>query len=621
MTDSIKKFTDFQLHPTIIKAIEAMGYNNCTPIQARCLPILLKGQDIAGLAQTGTGKTAAFLIPMIDRILRSQEKNEELPDRVFKDWQDSNFILILVPTRELVTQVLDNLHQLTAGSGLTSIFLYGGVGYDEQKASLKKPYQFLVATPGRLLDLYKEGLVDFKQVRAMIFDEADRMFDMGFQQDVFFILNRVPKERQLLMFSATLNFQVTEMAYEAHSNPVEIDVSRDKVTTENIEDFIIHLGKEEKPKYLLSIFKKYNPQQVIIFSNFKNKVNRVADFLTENGYPALGISSLMTQVQRNRVIERFKSENKHNIMVATDLAARGLDIKGVDLVINYEMPEDAENYVHRIGRTGRAEQKGMAISFVSDRDVESLVRIEEYLKEKLDTIWLDDTDFVTDFKPLPPEDFYRPRFDKGAPPDRGPRRNSSDSRRPRRDDGPRRDSSGPRQEGGPRRDSGPRRDGPNRDGPNRDGPRRDGPNRDGPRRDRPPRVDAPQGDHNPMEATGPDHDMPEFERPNTDRSPNDRASGGAVHRDRKMGRHQNSSKNPNRSENPRRENPSRQDGSPERSQDRNQGGGRKRFDNRNDRGAKKPYNSRPAAKSASAKPSGSLWGKISSKIKQLVGAR
>ncbi|MBY0385498.1 DEAD/DEAH box helicase, partial [bacterium] len=378
-----------------------MGYANCTPIQARCLPILLKGQDIAGLAQTGTGKTAAFLIPMIDRILRSQEKNEEQPERVFKDWQNNHFVLILVPTRELVTQVYENLNALTAGSGLQSVFLYGGVGYDEQKASLKKPFQFLVATPGRLIDLYKEGFVDFKQVRAMIFDEADRMFDMGFQQDVFYILHRVPKDRQLLMFSATLNLHVTEMAYEAHSNPVEIDVSRDKVTTENIEDFIIHMGKDEKPKYLLSIFKKYNPQQVIIFSNFKNKVPRVAQFLSDNGYPALGISSLMTQAQRNRVIERFKSENKHNIMVATDLAARGLDIKGVDLVINFELPEDAENYVHRIGRTGRAEQKGMAISFVSDRDVESLVRIEEYLKEKLETLWMEDAEFVTDFKPMP----------------------------------------------------------------------------------------------------------------------------------------------------------------------------------------------------------------------------
>ncbi len=585
MTDSIKTFTDFNFHPTLLKAIEGMGYKNCTPIQTRCFPILLKGQDIAGLAQTGTGKTAAFLIPLIDRILRSQDKNEEFPERIFPDWKDSEFVLILVPTRELVTQVLDNLNQLTAGSGMTSIFLYGGVSYDEQKASLKKPFQFLVATPGRLIDLYKEGFVDFKQVRAMILDEADRMFDMGFHQDVFFILNRVPKDRQLLMFSATLNFQVTEMAYEAHSNPVEIDVSRDKVTTENIEDFIIHLGKEEKPKYLLSIFKKFNPQQVIIFSNFKNKVTRVAEFLTENGYPALGISSLMTQAQRNRVIERFKSENKHNIMVATDLAARGLDIKGVDLVINFELPDDAENYVHRIGRTGRAESKGMAISFVSDRDVESLVRIEEYLKEKLDTMWLDDTDFVTDFKPLPAEDFYRPRFDKNAPPERPPRRNSTDSRRPRRDD-TRRDNNGPRRDAGPR------------DGASSSGPRRD----NGPRRDGPPRTNtAPREDQNPMEA-----DAPESEQ---------QQSNGAVHRDRKMGRHRDSNKGANRSESSNRS---------DRGQDRNQAGGKKRFENsrnRPDRNAKKPFERRPASKSATAKSSGSLWGKISSKIKQLVGSR
>jgi superfamily II DNA/RNA helicase len=571
MTDSIKTFSDFQLHPTLIKAIDGMGYNTCTPIQARCLPLLLDGKDIAGLAQTGTGKTAAFLIPMIDRILRSQEndpqKNEEFPERIFKNWQTSEFVLILVPTRELVTQVYENLIKLTDGSGLTSVFLYGGVGYDEQKSALKKPFQFLVATPGRLIDLYKEGFVDFKQVRAMIFDEADRMFDMGFKDDVLFVLNRVPKERQLLMFSATLNFAVTEMAYEAHSNPVEIDVSRDKVTTENIEDFIIHLGKFDKPKYLLSIFKKYNPKQVIIFSNYKNKVPRVAQFLTDNGYPALGISSLMTQAQRNRVIERFKEENKHNIMVATDLAARGLDIKGVDLVINFELPEDAENYVHRIGRTGRAEQKGMAISFVSDRDVESLVRIEDYLKEKLDTIWLDDTDFVTEFQPFPEEDFYRPKFDKKGPPDRGPRRNSPDGRRPRRDfDGPRRDN-----------------------------------NRDANRDNRGPRRDAPPRDRNDYEARPP-------------RSESNGQGGGAVHRDRKMGRHKDGPRDGQKSA-------PRADGAPRN--DRDQGHNKKRFNNnnRNDRN-RKPYDrNRSAAKTTTAKPAGTLWGKISSKLKSLVGAR
>lgn len=551
MTDSIKKFSDYQLHPTLLKAIENMGYTSCTPIQARCIPLLLNGQDIAGLAQTGTGKTAAFLIPMIDRILRSQDKNEEIPERVFKDWKDNQFVLILVPTRELVTQVYDNLNQLTAGSGMQSVFLYGGVGYDEQKSSLKKPFQFLVSTPGRLIDLYKEGFVDFKQVRAMIFDEADRMFDMGFQQDVFFILNRVPKDRQLLMFSATLNMLVTEMAYEAHANPVEIDVSRDQVTTENIEDFIIHMGKEEKPKYLLTIFKKYNPKQVIIFSNFKNKVPRVAQFLNDNGYPALGISSLMTQAQRNRVIERFKSENQHNIMVATDLAARGLDIKGVDLVINFELPEDAENYVHRIGRTGRAEQKGMAISFVSDRDVESLVRIEEYLKEKLETLWIEDTEFAKDFKPMPVEDFYRPQFDKKGPPsDRGPRRDG-------------------RSGGGDRR---PRREFDNNN------------RRDQGRDQGPPRGDRP--------ANGPARGTNEH-----------RANGSAesVHRDRKMGRHKHH-KNDNQAKSGRS------------------------FDNKkkfqkNDR-FKKPHDGkRRTSSSVKEKPSSSLWGKITSKVKSLIAGR
>ncbi len=568
MTDSIKKFSDFQLHPTLMKAIDAMGYANCTPIQTRCLPILLKGQDIAGLAQTGTGKTAAFLIPMIDRILRSQEKNEEFPERVFPNWQDNQFVLILVPTRELVTQVLENLNLLTAGTGLSSIFLYGGVGYDEQKASLKKPFQFLVSTPGRLIDLYKEGFVDLKQVRGMIFDEADRMFDMGFQQDVFFVLNRVPKERQLLMFSATLNMLVTEMAYEAHANPVEIDVSRDKVTTENIEDFIIHMGKEEKPKYLLSIFKKYNPQQVIIFSNFKNKVGRVAEFLNENGYPALGISSLMTQAQRNRVIERFKSENKHNIMVATDLAARGLDIKGVDLVINYELPEDAENYVHRIGRTGRAEQKGMAISFVSDRDVESLMRIEEYLKEKLEAIWMEDTDFVKDFKQFPPDEYYRPQFDKKGPSDRdrGPRRQGSgqgggDSRRPRRNEN-NRDGNRDHRDSNVRRDQAPRTD----------------------RTDR--GLEAKTGTNGAAAPSG----------------------GGAVHRDRQLGRHKHpSARNDNNSQ--------RQDRRPDRS---NGSSGDKKNFQKNDRFKKSYDNKKTFSSKPKPKASSSLWGRLTSKVKQLV---
>lgn len=438
--------TDFNLDPALQKSIADIGYKSWTPIQERCLPVILKGQDVAGLAQTGTGKTAAFLIPLIDRVLKSQKNDTE---RSFKDWNDKSFVLILVPTRELVSQVYENLQNLTKGTSLGSVFLYGGVGYEEQLSSLKKPFQFIVATPGRLIDLYKENHLDLKQVRAAVFDEADRMFDMGFQQDVLYVLRRIPEDRQLLLFSATLNLTVTQMAYQANSNPVEIDVSRDQVSAGNVDDKMFHLATDEKPKFLLSILKKYAPKQVIIFSNFKNKVPRVADFLSDNGYPALGISSLLSQAQRNRVIDRFKQQNnQHNILVATDVAARGLDIKGVDLVINYELPEDAENYVHRIGRTGRADQKGQAISLVSDKDVESMMRIEEYLKEKVEVVWFEESELVSDFKPMAHDDFRRdghlkrrerPQEARGP---RGPRRDgpsgrsqNSHQRRPTQENG------------------------------------------------------------------------------------------------------------------------------------------------------------------------------------------
>lgn len=474
------------------KAIDELGFNVPTAIQQKCLPLVQRGQDVAGLAQTGTGKTAAFLIPLMDRILKANSQNEEDKANGFMDWQSSNFIMVLVPTRELVTQVLDNFEKLAKHTDMKGVFLYGGVGYDEQKAALAKPFQFLIATPGRLIDLYKEGFVDFKNARGLVLDEADRMFDMGFQQDVFFVLKRVPQDRQLLMFSATLNFSVTEMAYQAHSNPVQVDVSRDKVTTENIEDMILHVGRDEKPKFLLSILKKFEPKQIIIFSNFKNNIPRISQFLNDNGYPALGISSLMTQAQRNRVIESFKGENKHNIMVATDVAARGLDIKGVDLVINYELPDDAENYVHRIGRTGRAEQKGRAFSFVSDKDVEALGRIEEYLKEKLETLWLEDADLITEFKSMPADEY---------------RKFSGTGGGGRGGDRPNRSGGGG---GGPRRDN--KRGGGGRD--------RD---RDRKRDDRPPRGDRP--------------DRPPRDGEARNENRNDNRPSQDKHRDRRTGRH------------------------------------------------------------------------------------
>jgi len=454
-------------------SIEKLGYSECTPIQALSMPHILSGKDMAGLAQTGTGKTAAFVIPMMDRILKSRISQENLSEeqktalvgRFFPEWRPQNFVLILVPTRELAEQVYENIQKLGEASGLRGFAIYGGTGYDKQKEAVKSGVEFVVATPGRLIDLYKEHVVDLKQVRAIVFDEADRMFDMGFKDDMKFILSRVPRERQYLMYSATLNFDVLNTAYQFGAEPIEVDVSRDQARAENVKDEIFHVGHDEKPQFLLSILKKHNPKQAIIFSNFKFNVDRIARFLTENGVPAMAISSLLTQAQRNRVMELFKAENEKNILVATDVAARGLDIKGVDMVVNFELPNDAESYVHRIGRTGRAGAEGQAFSLVCDRDVDSLARVEDYLKHKLPIAWLDDADIVKEFKAVPREEpSSRPNFDRGGDNrDNRGRRDSRDNRdsrgrRDNRDD--RGGSGGPRREGGGSRPDhrGPRRD-------------------------------------------------------------------------------------------------------------------------------------------------------------------
>ncbi|MES3037979.1 MAG: DEAD/DEAH box helicase, partial [Bdellovibrionota bacterium] len=286
-----KKFSEFEFAPQLTENIKNLGYENCTPIQTDAMPIILKGQDVAGLAQTGTGKTAAYLIPLLHRIITGD----------FADWKARQFILVLVPTRELAEQVLETFQKLSAGTGLRGTAVYGGVGYDKQKEALAEGHEFIFATPGRLIDLYKEHVADLKQVRAVVFDEADRLFDMGFKDDIRFVLSRIPRERQMLVFSATLNLDVINTCYEFGSHPVELNLSRDKATAENVHHVIMHVGQNEKPMYLLTLLQVHKPKQVIVFTNFKNQVERVADFLTKNQMPAMAISSLMTQAQRNKV--------------------------------------------------------------------------------------------------------------------------------------------------------------------------------------------------------------------------------------------------------------------------------------------------------------------------------
>jgi len=435
------KFQDLSLHPSILKSVEQCGFETCTPIQESAIPLVLEGRDVAGLAQTGTGKTAAFVVPLLDRWIRSKENrtesDEKLNNRKYKDWKPREFILVLVPTRELADQVSEAVEKFKGDADVGCATVYGGTSYDKQIEAIKSGIDFIVGTPGRLIDLYKSHVLDFRQVRAVVFDEADRMFDMGFRDDMKFILRRLPTDRQFLVFSATLNFEVLNVAYSFGAEPIECNVSRDQAKAEHVKDEILHVGNRDKPLHLLSLFKREKPKQAIIFSNFKNSVEQLSYFLNDNGLPSVAISSLLNQNQRNRVIEKFKSDQSTNILVATDLAARGLDVEGVDVVVNYELPDDPENYIHRIGRTGRAGQEGKAYSLVGERDVEALMRIEEYLKHKLPVGWIDDTDLLTEFNAFPSYDVRnahkKTSGDRRSAPDRGrrPPRNSSQQSPPR----------------------------------------------------------------------------------------------------------------------------------------------------------------------------------------------
>ncbi len=397
-------FSDYGLHPKIQVAIKKLGFTKPSKIQIKAIPAIQSGQDVAGLAQTGTGKTAAFLIPILQRLYKTKQLNgyKNLHNNVsaFKDWGPRNQILILVPTRELVEQIVKNLAELILDTEFSYTAIYGGVAYETQKKKLQDGVDFVVATPGRLIDLYKEKFFDPTQVRSVIFDEADRMFDMGFKDDMKYLLDRIPRDRQFLVFSATLNFDVLAVAYEYGSDPIEIEIDRSLPKTKQVKDEILHVGHNEKPKFLLSVLKKQEYEQAIVFSNFVRTVPKIEKFLRENGLKAMGLSSALSQGQRTSVMNKFKN-SKINILVATDVAARGLDIENVDLVVNFELPEESENYIHRVGRTGRAGREGVAVSIVSEKAIPALDRLQILLDSKLTIGWMDDSDLIKDFKPFP----------------------------------------------------------------------------------------------------------------------------------------------------------------------------------------------------------------------------
>lgn len=369
-------FSDLPLHETLRQGLQSAGFTHCTPIQAESLPILLAGRDVAGQAQTGTGKTIAFLLATFQRLL-----DEPQP----KGWDGKQpRALILAPTRELAIQIVKDANLLNSAAGLRIALAHGGKDYEKQRDAITVGCDVLIGTPGRLLDYHKNRVFHLRQAQAIVLDEADRMFDLGFIKDVRYFLRRVPKpeERLGMLFSATLSFNVLELAYEHMNNPEKVLIEPEKVSVDRIEESAYYPANDEKIPLLLALIKRLQPTRSIVFVNTKRAADRVWGFLEGNGHKAALLSGDVPQKKRESLLNRFQ-EGEVAFLVATDVAARGLHIPEVSHVFNYDLPQDQEDYVHRIGRTARAGASGVAVSFACEEYVFSLPDIETYIKHKL----------------------------------------------------------------------------------------------------------------------------------------------------------------------------------------------------------------------------------------------
>lgn len=370
------RFTDLGLVEPILKGIADAGFDFCTPIQAQTLPLALKGQDIAGQAQTGTGKTAAFLLALFQHLLTQPAR----PGRRTNQPR----ALVLAPTRELAIQIHADAQLLNNHLGLVLGLVYGGTGYDQQRKDLEAGVDVLIGTPGRIIDYFKQHVFDLRAAQVIVLDEADRMFDLGFIKDIRFLLRRCPppEERLGLLFSATLSHRVTELAYEHMNNPQLIKVETENVTAERVRQVLYHTANDEKVRLLIGLLKHMDPRRTIVFVNTKRDADRVWGYLEGNGFSSAILSGDVPQHKRQALLEQFQSGTLP-VLVATDVAARGLHIPEISHVFNYDLPQDAEDYVHRIGRTARLGADGDAISFACETYVYSLPDIETYIGHKI----------------------------------------------------------------------------------------------------------------------------------------------------------------------------------------------------------------------------------------------
>ncbi len=356
------KFDELNLSPLVLKAIVALGFEETTPIQSESIPLLMQGYDITGHAQTGTGKTAAFAIPIIEGI--DKEKTEIQA-------------LVLCPTRELVIQVTDEFRKLLKyNDDVFVVPVYGGQEIERQLRALKKFPQIIVGTPGRMMDHIKRTSIKLKKIKYVVLDEADEMLDMGFRDDIEFILNETPDTRQTIMFSATMPEQIKKMMLKYQKDPKTVDVTHHKLNAPKIEQVYFDIPEKAKPEALARLLDLHDVKLALVFCNTKNQVDNLVEVLKSRGYFADALHGDLSQAQREKVMNSFRNGSTE-ILVATDVAGRGIDVNDVEAVFNYDLPRDDEDYIHRIGRTGRAGKTGIAFTFVVGRQLSSLKRIEK----------------------------------------------------------------------------------------------------------------------------------------------------------------------------------------------------------------------------------------------------
>jgi len=402
------EFSSLRLPGKLLEGIVDAGFSRCTPIQSKTLPLALRGQDVAGQAQTGTGKTAAFLVALFSRLIETTPQPAKIPE---------TRALILAPTRELAVQIHADAVQLGKHLPFKLGLAYGGTDYEKQRRILAEGVDILIGTPGRLIDYFKQKVFTLRKIEVMVLDEADRMFDLGFIRDIRYVLRRLPdpSKRLNMMFSATLSYRVLELAYEHMNDPDLIRIEPDKMTVDRVKQCIYFPSNDQKIPLLMTLLRKMDSARSLVFVNTRREADRLQNYLQHNGINAEAMSGNVPQRKRLRMLQAFHS-GELPVLIGTDVASRGLHIPDVGHVFNYDLPQDAQDYVHRIGRTARAGASGNAISFGCEDYAISLPDIENYIGRKIPVKSIDPENFI-EIK-MPPRRLRKPRAYSNHPPNK-----------------------------------------------------------------------------------------------------------------------------------------------------------------------------------------------------------